>query len=65
MTRFEPGDRVMIAAASHPWHGHAGVVARAFNIVGLDWCVRLDDGDYSGHEVGVADRDLEEAPQRG
>lgn len=53
------GSRVVIAARSHPWHGHTGVIAEPYGKHGLDWIVKLD----SGQGCMVSRRDIRpEAP---
>lgn len=57
MARVAVGDRVVIAAVGHPWEGYSGVVESAFERSrdGLDWKVRLDNGEGL---AGVKDNGL-------
>ena len=57
---FSVGKRVYLVG-DHPWSGASGVIVGKWlgsPNLGLDWEVRLDAGDYDGHEVAAGERDL-------
>lgn len=53
---FAVGDRVYIAARTHPWHGEAGTITRPFEVRGLAWAVALDR--HYPQEAGVAENEI-------
>jgi hypothetical protein len=58
---FKVGDRVLIIASDHPWHGHSGEISGPFETAkdpDLKWTVALDDGWSTG---AVAERDIRRA----
>jgi hypothetical protein len=62
---FAAGDRVRIAASSHPWSGSKGVLVRPFPEAGPDWWkVRLERDDaLDGHQAAAGEADLRHEQQ--
>lgn len=54
---FSVGDRVRLVG-SHPWAGSSGTVVSSFTAAGLDWEIRLDDGDYPNHQVAAHEAEM-------
>jgi len=58
LAAYAPGDRVLISASYHPWHGHTGTISGPFstpNDPDLKWTVALDDGWST---AAVAENDI-------
>ena len=60
LAAFAVGDRVLITAPDHPWHGHSGTISGPFeppSAPDLKWTVSLDYGT----EAAVAENDIRKA----